>query len=106
MPAGISQSIESVVRRAARAGIQLLLGSVATALLAVILMACATISISPTRSYAAPAREFVDRTGKADRLVLRSRSLRLNSRLPSGCEPVVSPLADTELARSARQCVS
>ncbi len=106
MSAGISRSIKSEVCRSAHGGARLFIGSLATALLAAFFIAGAGISISPTRSSAAPARELVNRTGKADRLVLRSRSLRVNSKLPSGCEPLVSPLADTQLARLARQCVS
>ncbi len=106
MSAGIPQSIKSEVRRSACGGVQLFLGSLVTALLIAILIAGAGISISPTRSNAAPAGELVNRTSKTDRWALRSRSLRMNSKLPSGCEPLVSPLADTQLARLARQCVS
>ncbi len=108
MSADARRSIQSAAHRRIRAP-ELFLGSVA-ALLAAILLVGAAISVSPAASNAAPATAWVNRTGKADRLVSPSRSLRLNSslnsKLPRGCEPVISPLADIQLARLARQCVS
>jgi hypothetical protein len=49
---------------------------------------------------------LVNRFGKADRLLLPSRLPSADIKLPRGCEPLVSALADAELARLARQCVS
>jgi len=53
------------------------------------------------------AFERVDRTHKADRLqvqVLRARAHGLE--LPEGCDALVSPLANRQLARSAAHCES
>jgi hypothetical protein len=55
--------------------------------------------------------ERVDRTHKGDRLqvqpqvqVVRARAY--GSELPEGCDPLVSPLANRQLARSAAHCES
>ena len=57
------------------------------------------------------AFERVDRTHKADRLqvqlqvqVVRARTH--GSELPEGCDALVSPLANRQLARSAAHCES
>jgi hypothetical protein len=57
------------------------------------------------------AFERVDRTHKADRLqvqpqvqVVRARAR--GSELPEGCDALVSPLANRQLARSAAHCES
>jgi hypothetical protein len=53
------------------------------------------------------AFERVDRTHKADRLqvqVVRARAH--GSELPEGCDALVSPLANRQLARSAAHCES
>jgi len=100
------RSIHQESRHPAQGSARFFLGSVATALAAAIFIASAGISISPTRSDAAPARQLVNRFGKADRLLLPSRLPSADIKLPRGCEPLVSALADAELARLARQCVS
>jgi hypothetical protein len=51
--------------------------------------------------------ERVDRTHKGDRLqvqVVRARAY--GSELPEGCDALVSPLANRQLARSAAHCES
>jgi hypothetical protein len=59
------------------------------------------------RSSSGVAFERVDRTHKADRLqvqVVRARAH--GSELPEGCDALVSPLANRQLARSAAHCES
>lgn len=85
---------------------QLLVESVATAFLAAFFIAGAGIAVSPTSLHAKPARDVVNRIGKVDRLQLPSYTPAVSSKLPYGCEPLVSPLASARLARLARQCVS
>ena len=106
MSVSTSQSIQLGTCRSIGPGTELFLGSVATAVVAAILVVGAGISIVPTRSNAAPVEQLVNRVGKADRLLLPVRPTGVDSKLPRGCEPLVSPLADTQLARFARQCVS
>ena len=93
-------------RHSTRGGVQVFVGSVATALLVALFIAGAGISVSPTSLYAKPARDVVNRIGKADRLQLPSYVPAVSSKLPYGCESLVSPLANAQLARLARQCVS
>jgi hypothetical protein len=60
-----------------------------------------------TSSSGVVAFERVDRTHKADRLqvqVVRARAHGLE--LPEGCDALVSPLANRQLARSAAHCES
>lgn len=93
-------------RHSTRGGIRVSVGSVATALLVAFFVAGAGISVSPTSLYAKPAGDVVNRLGKADRLQLPSSTPAVSSKLPYGCEPLVSPLANADLARLARRCVS
>lgn len=74
------------------------------------------------RSAALPSVQTVNRTLKGDRLPLAPafhpntvnrpfetsvpRESASNSRLPDGCEPLVSPFSSFELARIAGRCVS
>ena len=93
-------------RHSTRRSVPVFVGSVASAVLVAFFIAGAGISVSPTSLYAKPARDVVNRIGKADRLQLPSYTPAVSSKLPYGCEPLVSPLASAELARLARQCVS
>ena len=53
------------------------------------------------------AFERVDRTHKADRLQVQAARARAHgSELPEGCDALVSPLANRQLARSAAHCES
>ena len=97
---------QSNVWRSRRGSAQLFFESVATAVLAAFFIAGAGITVSPTSLHAKPARDVVNRIGKADRLQLPPYTPAAGSKLPYGCEPLVSPLASARLARLARQCVS
>jgi hypothetical protein len=64
-----------------------------------------------TSSSGVAAFERVDRTHKADRLQVRPqvqvvRARAHGSELPEGCDALVSPLANRQLARSAAHCES
>ena len=96
MPAGFSQSIST----------QAFCSSVTVVLLIAAVVAGACVSISATRSIAAPAEQLVNYAGKANRLLRPARAMDVKSKLPRGCESLVSPLADAKLARIARQCLS
>ena len=79
-------------------------------------------SVATARSRVEPSGQIVDRMQKGDRLPLLSKShlnavsqrLKINaprartldSKLADGCEPIVSILAHSELARIAGRCVS
>ena len=79
-------------------------------------------SVATARSSVEPSGQIVDRMQKGDRLPLLSKShlnavsqrLKINaprartldSKLADGCDPIVSFLAHSELARIAGRCVS
>jgi len=89
----------------------------ALAMLAVVVVLF--VSESAARSAGAAHGVTVNRTLKGDRMpqlfavhpnagsqALVSRRPELAAKLPDGCEPLVSPLANLQAARVARRCVS
>jgi hypothetical protein len=66
--------------------------------------------IATARPDVGSSVEIVNRTRKADRLPMvqinMPRAPAYDARLPDGCESLVSPLAQSHLARVAGRCVS
>lgn len=81
---------------------------VAFGILAVGTITSSTLAIAQASSD--KAGQVVNRTAKGDRRLPRASSSRPKqperSRLPEGCEPLVSPIADRVLARVAVRCLS
>ena len=67
-------------------------------------------AVATARPSAGSSVEIVNRMRKGDRLPLVQtnvpRAPANESRLPEGCDPLVSPLTHSHLARIARGCVS
>ena len=97
----------------------LLTGSLAGALLVLSTMGALPVSGSASRDAGGLSEGAVNRALKGDRLTvtLMVRTIRFRQfearnepivdvKLADGCEPFVSALADFELARVARRCVS
>jgi hypothetical protein len=66
--------------------------------------------IATARPHLGSSKEIVNRTRKADRLpmipVHVPRAPVYDAKLPDGCEPLVSVLTRSNLARIAGRCVS
>lgn len=109
-------------RRSQQRRTQLFVWSMAAVLIALSFFAGMEISVATTRIGAEPFGQVVNRAQKGDRLP-SSGALRLDAvkqprqvtvpslpalelKLPDGCDPLVSPIADERLARVAGRCVS
>lgn len=117
--------IQSGSPRSGEDGGRLLAGSVAAVfvmLSIIVRLEASTAAVRPGVEASRQSSEIVDRGRKGDRLVLaqavglnaakRLCEIRLprapaaNSKLPNGCESLVSPLAHRGLAKVPGRCVS
>lgn len=119
--------IQSDSNRCVRDGGQVLVESMAAALVILSIIIGLEISVTTARSgvefSGKPSEEFVTPARKSDRLVMSPRIRLLNamnqlrdlnplrvpgldSKLADGCEGLVSPLANPRLATVAGRCVS
>jgi len=99
-------SIQSCLRRSARGATELFTRSMTAVLVVLAIVVGFEVSIPTTSSRAEPSGEIVNRLHKVDRLPLPSHAPIADLKLLTGCEPLVSPLADAPLANVAGRCVS
>lgn len=115
-------SIQSVLSRSTLGNARFLTGGLTGALAMLAIIAGLGISDLPAQTGAPPSGETVNRTLKGDRLseapvfhpnavhqAPRSNAHRVlihDLILPDGCESLVSPLANFQLAQIAGRCVS
>ena len=108
--------------KSTRGGARLAAGCAAGALIALSFIAGMEFSVATAQIETERPRQTVDRAQKGDRLpassssqqkaVIQPRAVIVPSRpardlrLPEGCDPLVSPIVDDQLARIAGRCVS
>lgn len=99
-------SIQSCLHRSPRGAAELYIRSMTAVLVVLAIVVCIEVSIPTTSSRAEAAGEIVNRLHKVDRLPLPSHAPIVDLKLLTGCESLVSPLADASLANVAGRCVS
>jgi hypothetical protein len=117
-----SSSRQFTFRPPERGNGHLLFVSIALGLVALYFVAGINVSDATTRVTPKNTEQAVNRTHKGDRLLMapasRTRLLKqpyeiglrgllaVDAKLPEGCDPLVSPIADDRLANIASRCVS
>ena len=115
-------TIQSGLPRSMSSGTQILVSGLGVSLAIVLIIIGFDATVATARSRLEPSGQIINRTQKGDRLPLLStshpnamsqhlkikapRAPTLDSKLADGCEPIVSFLAHSALARIAGRCVS
>ena len=109
---------QSTLSRSIRRGWNMLAGSMAVAILIIMLFVMIKLEVSAATLRSTEteesSRQIVNRTQKGDRQLARKelRQIKIEPSPPpthnlaDGCEPLVSPLANARFAKVAGRCVS